>query len=162
MTNQVDEGYLEWISVIIKFIFSWLILMPIAVIVTGKLLSKPINFGSDSKQVLKIPLKIFQIEANGGEVILGFACLIIILFLVAVIGGSDIYTLVKTNFGIDPGHFHSICFFSSLVSVIFSALLFIVHYLFTSVWKTSFVDDSKKYEATIEALAKRGKNNEYL
>ncbi|MBD6968738.1 hypothetical protein G4170_19635 [Vibrio parahaemolyticus] len=104
MTNQVDEGYLEWISVIIKFIFSWLILMPIAVIVTGKLLSKPINFGSDSKQVLKIPRKIFQIEANGGEVILGFACLIIILFLVAVIGGSDIYTLVKTNFGIDPGH----------------------------------------------------------
>ncbi|WP_207106075.1 hypothetical protein, partial [Vibrio parahaemolyticus] len=70
----------------------------------------------------------------------------------------NLMILIKIIRGfISPGHFHSICFFSSLVSVIFSALLFIVHYLFTSVWKTSFVDDSKKYEATIEALAKRGK-----
>ncbi|TKF23246.1 hypothetical protein FCV43_04180 [Vibrio genomosp. F6] len=156
MTNKVDEGNLEWIAVIIKFIFSWLILMPIAVIVSGKLLSKPINFGSDSKQVLKIPLKIFQIEANGGEVILGFACLIIILFTVAMFGGADVYALVKENFGIDPGQFHSICFFSSLVSVIFSTLLFITHYLFTNVWTTSFVDNQSKYESTIERLAERG------
>lgn len=156
MGNNVDEGSLEWIAVVIKFIFSWLILLPIAVIVAGKLLSKPINFGADSKQVLKIPLKIFQIEANGGEVILGFACLIIVLFFVAMIGGADIYALVKTNFGIDPGHFHSICFFSSLVSVIFSAILFVIHYLSTKAWRAPFVDDQNKYESTINALAKRG------
>ena len=156
MGNSLDEGSFEWIALVLKFIFSWLILLPIAVIVTGKLLSKPINFGADSKQVLKIPLKIFQVEANGGEVILGFACLLIVLFLVAMIGGADIYELVKTNFGIDPGHFHSICFFSSLVSVIFSTILFVIHYLFTKTDSVSFVDDQKKYEDIIDALAKRG------
>jgi hypothetical protein len=157
MTNNFDESYLEWIVLIIKFIFSWLILLPIAVIVTGKLLSKPINFGADSKQILKIPLKIFQIEANGGEVILGFACLIIVLFFVAIIGGEDIYLLVKSNFGIDPGHFHSICFFSSLLSVIFSTCIFIIHYLTTNVGRVPFVDDQNRYERTIHDLSKRGK-----
>jgi len=156
MENNLDEGSIEWIATIIKFVFSWLILLPIAVIVTGKLLSRPINFGADSKQILRIPLKIFQVEANGGEVILGFACLIIVLFLVAMIGGADVYELVKTNFGIDPGHFHSICFFSSLVSVILSAALFIIHYLFSTAGRTPFVDDQKKYENRIDALVKRG------
>ena len=160
MDEKFDETSLQGIAVIIKFIFSWLILLPIAVIVTGKLLSKPINFGSDSKQILRIPLKVFEIEANGGEVILGFACLIIVLFLVAMVGGADTYTLVKSNFGIDPGQFHSLCFFSALVSVIVSAFLFIVHYVFSKGWNTSFVEDQNRYEQTIDKLARRGENNE--
>jgi hypothetical protein len=157
MSNQVDGSSIEWITVVIKFIFSWLILLPVAVIITGKLLSKLINFGSDSKQILRIPLKIFQVEANGGEVILGFACLLIMFFLVAVFGGESIYTLVKTNFGIDPGQFHAICFFSSLASVCFSTLIFLIHYVFTKMGSTPFVENQRKYENTIDTLANRSR-----
>lgn len=157
MNNIVSENYIESLSIVIKYIFSWLILLPIAVIVTGKLLSKPINLGSDSKQVLKIPLKIISLEANDGEVILGFACLLIIIFIVAMTGGQEVQELVKVKFGVDPGQFHSICFFSSLISVVCSFILFVVHYLMTKVGIAPFVEDKTKYEATISRLSNKEK-----
>lgn len=153
--NDIELASLK-LAFLIKIIFSWLILLPTSVIITGKLLSKPIKLASDSKQLLKINLKIFHVEANGGEVILGFACLIIVIFFVAIVGGVQTYELVKASFGIDPGHFHAICFFSAMVSVILSTFLFIAHYIITVVFKTSFVEDQEKYEEKIESLVKKG------
>lgn len=156
MNDIVNEKYLDGIALVIKFIFSWLILLPIAVIISGKMLMKPIQFGTDSQQVLKIPLKIFVVEANGGEVILGFTGLLITLFFVAVLGGQSVYVLVKTNFGVDPGHFHSICFFSALMTVIWSAIIFLFHFIMTKYDNSSFVDDRAKYDNIISRLDGQG------
>lgn len=153
--DTIGDVDLQWIETLIKFIFSWVILMPVAVIVTGKLLSKPINYGADSKQLLKIPLRIFNVEASGGEVILGFACLFIVFLSVAMIGGADVHTVVKTKFGVDPGQFHSIVFFSSLLSVSISGALFIIHYVFKQCSSSTFVDKDK-YNEMIEKLANGG------
>lgn len=160
MSKAVDPSALEWVGDVLEFIFSWLVMLAIAVIVTGKLLSKPINFGADSKQLLKIPLGIFNVEANGGEVILGFASLMFMLLIVALLGGADAYLLVKTNFGIDPGHFHALCFISSLISVMFATVIFLVHYIFTLAPKNTFVDDPVRYNKIIDKIAKKGNGNE--
>jgi len=159
MSSSVGTSMVDEITIFLKFIFSWLMLMAIAVIITGKLLSKPINYGTDTKQVLKIPLKIFNIEANGGEVILGFACMLVMLLIVAVFGGVQVYEMVKTNFGFDPGHFYAICFFSSLLSVAIASIFFVSHLIIKNKGTPSFVEDPEEYKKRIQDLANKGKNN---
>ena len=129
--------------------------MPISVIISGKLLSKPLYFSVKSKQIFKIPLKILVIEANDGEVILGFTGFIITLFLVAIFGGKSVYTMVKVNFGIDPGQFNSLCMFSSFITVIWSTLLFLLYIFFLSSKFSSFVVDEDNYKNIIEKLSRR-------
>jgi hypothetical protein len=125
------------------------------------MLIKPIQFGTESKQLLKIPLKIFVVEASGGEVILGFASLLITFFFVALIGGQNVYEIVKTNFGVDPGHFYSICFFSALMTVLWSAMIFLIHYIATKSDNSSFLDNKSEYEGVISRIANQGsKKNE--
>jgi hypothetical protein len=103
--DNLDYG---WVADIADTLFSWAVLMPIAVIVSGKLLAKPINFTVDSEQSFKISIKLLNIQATGGEVILGFTGFFITLFGFGTFGGKEIYALVKDNYGIDPGHFNAL------------------------------------------------------
>lgn len=150
-----SSQYLDSLSVVIKYLFSWLILMPVAVIVSGKLLIKAVRFSTETKQVLKINLKIFVVEANGGEVILGFTGLLMTFFFVALFGGKNVYEIVKSDFGVDPGQFHAICFFSSMMTVIWSAVIFLL-FLFFRRAEPSFVPNKSDYEEKISRLAERG------
>lgn len=155
MNTDTAEASVEWIAVVVKFIFSWLIVLPAAAIIAGKLLTKPIPFSTSTKQVLKIPLKIFNLEATDGEVIVGFAALLITFFFVAMIGGRDVHSIVIMNFGVDPGQFHSIFFFSALLTVIWASVIFLLHHFGKFSRSSSFSDNSEQHTKIIETLAKR-------
>src|SRR4051794_24158250 len=87
-TNQVIEG----MTSIVKFIFSWIILTPISIIISGKLLAQRMKLGPGSKSLFKISLfRILTVEATNDEVILGFTGFIITLCIVGFTGGSRAY-----------------------------------------------------------------------
>lgn len=130
MPSTSEDPVPEWLKGTVETIFSWVILLPIAVIISGKILAKVVEFQVDSEQVFKIPIKILNIEAKNGEVILGFTGFIITLTGLAIVYGQNIYLIVKTNFGIDPGQFNALCMFSSFSTVIWSTLIFFISKLF--------------------------------
>lgn len=121
-----NDDYIATAEAAIKFIFSWVILLPIAIIVSGKFLTKPVSFSVNSKQLFKIEIGILTIQATDEEVILGFAGFIITLFASAMYSGKGVYELVKAGFGIDPGQFNSLCIFSSFSMVVWSCALLII------------------------------------
>ena len=137
MAADDKTGY-GWVGDAADTLFSWAVLMPIAVIVSGKLLAKPIKFSVDSEQSFKISIKLLNIQATGGEVILGFTGFFITLFGFGTFGGKEIYNLVKDNYGIDPGHFNSLCMFSSFTTVIWSAAVFLLYYMLSKSSMSSF------------------------
>lgn len=155
MNNEIAQTNIGWISVTVKFIFSWIIVLPAAAIIAGKLLTKPIPFSTNTKQVLKIPLYIFKLEATDGEVIVGFTALLITLFFVGIIGGKDVHSIVQDNFGVDPGQFHAIFFFSALLTVIWASAIFLLHHFGKLSRSSSFSDNGEKHANIIENLAKR-------
>jgi hypothetical protein len=111
----------------LKFIFSWVILLPIGVIVTGKLLTNRLKLEVGSGQLFRIPIKgVLTIEATGAEVILGFTWYLICLLLLGVAIGANVETWVKVHFGIDPGQFNALGFMSSLFSVAVSFIVFLL------------------------------------
>lgn len=102
--------------------------MPIAVIISGIFLSKPFRLQVEAEQQFRIPIpKIFNLQATGGEVILGFAGFIMTLVPVALIGGKPIYAFFRVQFGIDPGQFNSLCILSSFITVMWSVVLWLIH-----------------------------------
>jgi hypothetical protein len=123
-----SEPDIDQLTKILRAIFSWGVLMPIAVIVSGIFLSKPFRLQVESQQQFRIPIpKIFHLEATGGEVILGFAGFILTLVPLGLIGGQSIYNFFKVQFGIDPGQFNSLCVLSSFITVIWSVALWLIH-----------------------------------
>jgi hypothetical protein len=124
---------LDQLEIILKTLFSWFFLMPIAVIISGILLSKPFNLQIETDQRFRIPVpRIFNLEANNGEVVLGFAGFIITLVILGVTGGEYIYIFFRSHFGIDPGQFNSLCILSSFITVLWSSILWVLHKARTS------------------------------
>lgn len=152
-----EEQDFGWVGDIADTLFSWAVLMPIAVIVSGKLLAKPINFTVDSEQSFKVSIKLLNIQATGGEVILGFTGFFITLFGFGTFGGKEIYSLVKDNYGIDPGHFNSLCMFSSFTTVIWAAAVFLLYYLVSKSSLSSFSSNKKEHENLLDELANKSK-----
>jgi hypothetical protein len=153
MSADRSIAAVNWLEPLIKFVFSWVILMPIAVIISGKLLAKPIRLSVTSKQNFEIPLRILTMRATGGEVVLGFTSFIVMLLLVGVFFGQAAYALVKTNFGIDPGQFNALCMLSSFISVAISFLIFIADVMFKKRSGSGIILDPAAYEKTISELA---------
>lgn len=144
------------LSELVKGVFSWVILLPISVIVSGKLLAQPIALSVVSEQLFKINLKILKIQSTGNEVILGFAGFIITTFILGVFAGQKVYALVKINFGIDPGQFQSICFFGAFLTVLWTAIFFVIHYTFSMKNGSSFIENKNEYEQRIIELKDKG------
>lgn len=121
------EVGLDQLLDILKTIFSWAVLMPIAVIISGILLAKPFKLQVETEQRFRIPIpRIFHLEATNGEVILGFAGFIITLVIIALVGGQAAYAFFRNQFGIDPGQFNSLCVLSSFVTVIWSVIIWLL------------------------------------
>jgi hypothetical protein len=125
----VEEG-IKVSKSLVKFIFSWIILMPIAVIVSGKLLSCFITLPVKKEQYFGLNIKIVKISAHNDEVYLGFGLFLLTFSFAFMLAGQDIYSLVKTNLGSDLGQPNSICFFSSLISLLISIVIFILLNIF--------------------------------
>jgi len=144
----------------LESVFSWLFLASISVITSGWFLAHPISQTMATNQKFVINLIVLKIQATGSQVILGFGGFIITTLLSGVVAGEWIYEIVKVSFGIDPGQFKSICMFSSFLTVAWSFIFFIIHYLFT-MNGSDFVDDKKKYESLLDRLSTplRGEND---
>jgi len=140
---------------IVRFIFSWIILMPISVIISGKLLAKPITLIVNSRQIFKISLGVLVIQSTDEEVILGFIGFIITLFITGVFGGINVYVFVKSHFGVDPGHFTSLCFFSSCLMVLWSFILFSINRLGSMVMGKIPIKEVDERNNIIDGLSKK-------
>lgn len=155
MPPETKPYTLDIADQVIRSIFSWAVLMPISVIITGKFLAKPISFNVTTKQLFRLRFKVLEIQATGSEVILGFAGFIISLLLMGIFAGRDIYELVKANFGIDPGHFNALCMLASFVTVTWSAFVFLLHLLINRSKLPTFVSDPSRYDSLIAKLSRK-------
>jgi uncharacterized membrane-anchored protein len=154
---SLSDFDLNSILVIFKTIFSWVILMPIAVVISGTLLAKCFSLQVETQQRFVIPIpKILHLEATNGEVTLGFAGFIITLLIIGLLGGPTVYSIFRNQFGIDPGQFNSLCIISSFVTVIWSVILWL---LYKS--KTALPDEAAlERDRQIIELSRRLKNED--
>jgi hypothetical protein len=114
----------------LKFIFSWVALMPISIVVSGKLIAqipafKIYYFQGNDEFGLRVP-GLMRLVAQKGEVIFGFTIFITEFFSFAMIAGRWVYHTVKIGFGIDLGQFNSLCAFSALSSVVLTWSIFLI------------------------------------
>jgi hypothetical protein len=116
----------DTLSSAIKFIFSWVVLLPIGVITTGKLLNQRLKLRTGPGQRLRIPTGILNIEASGAEVILGFSWYMICLLLLGTAIGVNVRAWVLSHFGVDAGQFNALGFMSSLFSVTVAFVVFLL------------------------------------
>jgi hypothetical protein len=124
-TNSIISQ--DALSHAISFIFSWIILLAIGVIVSGKLLSQRLKLKTGAGQVFRIPVKgVLIIEANGAEVVLGFTFYLLSVFALGATSGVGLQSWVRVHYGIDPGQFNALGFISSLVSVAVSFVVYLV------------------------------------
>lgn len=156
MSSQNQNTVYDQIEQAVKFIFSWVILMPIAVIVGGKFLSQVLPQFTGAKQLLRIAVKgIMEVAATDNEVIYGFGGFILTLFIVSVYGGNEVYPLVKSKFGIDPGHFNSLCVFCSFANVVWSFGIFIMNTIFVRIYRLIKGDTSAERDRLLDQIAKK-------
>jgi len=157
--GEINSKYLEVVGSVLSFVFSWLVLMAVAVILSGKFLMKLLRFSTESKQLFRLSFKIFVLEASGGEVVLGLAGFLITLFLVACGWGHMVFDIVKNNFGIDTSQFNSVMFFSSLMTVLWSFLVYAANFLYLRM-QPSFVNDEEVYERQLNKLSRKSEDSE--
>lgn len=108
-------------------IFSWAVLMPISVIVSGKFLGTCVRLGDDPKQLFRISIfGIIRIEATNNEVTLGFTGFICVFLFTGFVGGHAAYRTFCSNFGVDPGQWNALCVLSALFLVVCSVLVYML------------------------------------
>jgi hypothetical protein len=157
----VDQA-LDILEKALTFIFSWLAILAIGIIASGKLLAQTFKLPGRLVQAtdfFSVPIpKVLRFQAQNDEVILGFTGFIITLFSVGSIGGGNAYTFFKSHFGIDPGQFNSLCVFSGFITVMWSFLL----YLLTSRKQTPRDPLLKEHGHLIEEIRRREGENDQL
>jgi hypothetical protein len=130
---QPQGSMLDQVNIIqtfILFIFSWIIIMPTAVILSGKLLAPRLKLPAWSEQTFDIKIPpigptMYRVNANNGEVVVGLSSFLLCLLILAMTAGPAAYEKFRINFGIDPGHFNSLCVFSSLIQISCCFIIFI-------------------------------------
>ena len=108
----------------LTFVFSWLVLTPIAIIISGKLLSVILKWPGQTNQRLQIKVPgILTLNATKGEAVFGFTAFLVNFVLIAVIGGPHAYHFFVDRFGPDPGQFDALCALGAFSSVLTSLFL---------------------------------------
>lgn len=123
--EQTDDFSIEQIIEVVEAVFSWVILMPIAVIISGKLVAETTIRSSKEEDFFTINLMFFRIRAKGDEVMWGFAVFILVMGLTVGFGGPAAYDFFKLNTGLDIGHWNSLCVIAAFFSVIISLALWL-------------------------------------
>ena len=144
------SGVPDWLGPALKFVFSWIVLMSIAVIVSGKLLASRFRLGSHTRQKFRIPIPgVLNVEASGDEVIFGFVGFFITFLFIGLLGGPRAYEILVRQLGIDPGQFNALCMLSSFATVLWTTVL----YLFGTRWSHKH---AREHAAVIQTLAQGG------
>jgi len=147
-----NDGVWDQLSQAIPFLFSWILVMPIAVIFSGKLLASRLRLpleGNVDFIDIRIPL-LFRARATRAEAVFGFGMYFLWFTIAGFAGGKSLYAAFKEGFGIDPGQWNSLCITGSLISVVCSFLIFLL--LFQ--WIPS--GQPRNYDRIIEQLGERG------
>jgi hypothetical protein len=120
------QSWMDRLSSLITFIFSWIILLAVGVIVSGIFFAKVFPIKGFTGGTFKIPLFIFNLEAHDDEVVLGLTSFLTTLLICALLGGASLYHFTVERFGIDPGQFHMLCFVSALINALLSCTVWIL------------------------------------
>ena len=110
----------------VQFIFSWVLLLPISVIVSGKLLGEAFSYKVDNGDEFKISFKIFTIKAEKSEVMTGFGLYMLIFLLNMVFFSETVGRIIASNAGLSITRWNSLCIFSALCSAAVSMLTFMI------------------------------------
>lgn len=124
--STTPQSVLDFIAWIGNFIFTWVFLMPISVVVSGKLLTHrlAVRGGSGQSFVLSVGKRV-KIQAKNEEVILGFFAFIAILFVSGLAFGPVIYSKFVNQFGLDLGQFNTLLVFSSFATLFISGVSYL-------------------------------------
>ena len=146
--NQIIENALP----IFKLIFSIVVLMPISVIIAGKLLSQIFTLKVVDKQYFKVPLVMLHIQATDDEVIWGFIGFIVTLVLFAAFIGETAQIVVKEHFGMTYPPFSSLCLLSAFTTVVWNVLLYGISQKFRNL---RYDKKYREYRRRINEISKR-------
>jgi hypothetical protein len=124
VTKEKVLEQIEALTPLLSFIFSWILMLPIGVIISGIFLGALVPVPTAVGTRFVIPLLILKIEATGGEVVIGFYAYLLTFSLVLVFGGTDLYQYIKVQSSLDPGHFNSLCAASAVLSALWTSVPF--------------------------------------
>jgi len=141
------QDQLDNFTSIVGYIFSWAVLLPAAVILSGHFLASVFPMRGVTGIIFKISLWFLRLEARNDEVILGLAGFLITFGIVAFSGGEAFYRYAAIQFGINPGQFHTLCFASAIITVAWSVTL----WLCTTV-RPSRAEEQKKIKALMKEI----------
>jgi hypothetical protein len=116
-TISEADAYSRQVQGLLAVLFSWIVLLGISVIISGKLVAQHIVLNFSDEDVFSINLIFFKVRARGDEVSLGFILFLLCFGIVLVFGGQGAYLYFKTQAGIDIGHWNSMCAISSLLCI---------------------------------------------
>jgi hypothetical protein len=105
VTKEKVIEQIEALTPLLSFIFSWILMLPIGVIISGIFLGALVPVRTAVGTRFVIPLLILKIEATGGEVVIGFYAYLLTFALVFVFGGADLYQYIKVHSSLDPRPF---------------------------------------------------------
>jgi len=156
MNSDSQLNTYQQLEIAIKFLFSWVVLMPICVIIGGKILAKILKLTFTTSQLFKITIpRMFVIQATDNEVIMGFTGFIITLVLIGVPAGPRAYHMVRDQFGIDPGHFNSLCVLSSFSTVIWTFVLYVLLFVAGRIKESAPDPIADEHEQLIDRLSSK-------
>jgi hypothetical protein len=111
----------------LKFIFSWIALMPIAIIVSGRYLGQLFRLPGRRRQFFQVSIPhVISIRAQDDEVIFGFSLFFIFLVGIAFTDGKNASSMLKSHFGPSLGQFNSLCVLSALATLMAAIFLYVV------------------------------------
>ncbi|GAA4468573.1 hypothetical protein [Phytohabitans houttuyneae] len=144
----------------LKFVFSWVALMPIAVIVSGKIVGTSLKMPRQTKQMFRIPVpRILNLEARGDEVVFGFAAFFLNFMAIALPAGRPAYNMFVDRFGVDPGQFNSLCILSSFAAVC-TSILFVAALRFSGRLRSATDGTLREHARMINEIASSESNPE--
>lgn len=128
MGIKVDQStqYIEFVQEFVLAVFSWVILLAVGVIISGKLAARIVRLDFRDEDHFTINLRILRIRAAGDEVSLGLAMYVLSFGTCAIFGGSHIYEFFKNRTGLDIGQWNSLSASASFFCIVITVLLTIV------------------------------------
>lgn len=109
---------------IIEYIFSWVVILPICLIVSGKLIAQSFDYKVDSSDVLNIDLRVIKIKAEKQEVSLGFGLYFLIFFINLIFTRDYTVNLINEGADLNISKWNALCIFSGLCSASISMIVF--------------------------------------
>lgn len=111
---------------IIVFIFSWIVVLPICVVLTGKFLSQVFDYKVKNDDLFAINVYFLRIKAEKSEVMIGFGVYLLVFFTNLLFAKEYPLSVLNDGAGLKLTKWNAVCLFSALCSSSIATLVFIV------------------------------------